>query len=279
MAIAIITGANVGLGFETAKGLLGSGFEVVITSRDDSRAKSALDQLRLEFPKGSVSSIDLDLSKSDSVNQFASKFAERFGSWDVLVNNAGAKVLRDFAKTDSGIEYHFGVNAVAHFAITADLFPHRSKNSRVVSVSSIVARFAPNTPGPRGTEKSYSAGESYAASKLANLLFALELANRTADSDLVSVAAHPGFARAEPYGPKSTRFFESFLAQSARSGARPQIQAAIDPSIESGSYLGPKYLELWGQPSRAIIPDSCSLDNLKANWEILESLSGRNLTL
>lgn len=279
MAIAIITGANVGLGFETARGLLGSGFEVVITSRDDQKARIALDRLRAQFPKGQVSSIDLDLSKADSVNQFASKFASRFGRWDVLVNNAGAKVLKDFKQTDSNIEYHFGVNAVGHFAITADLLPHRSSGARVVSVSSIVARFAPRKLGPMGSQKSYSAGESYAASKLANLLFALELANKASSSDLISVAAHPGFARAEPYGPKSTRFFESFLAQSAESGARPQIQAAVDGSIKSGSYLGPRYLELWGPSGQAKIPVSCTEANLKSNWEILESLSGRKLTL
>ena len=279
MAIAIVTGANVGLGFETARGLLGSGFQVVLTSREDRKAEEALDRLRVEFPKAKVAAIDLDLAKAASVDEFASKFATRFGQWDVLVNNAGAKVLKDFSQTDSNIEYHFGVNAVGHFAITADLMPHRSSNARVISVSSIVARFAPSTLGPSGSVKSYSPGQSYAASKLANLMFALELSNRSVDSDLVSVAAHPGFARAEPYGPKSTRFFESFLAQSAESGARPQIKAAVDVTIKSGSYLGPKYLELWGKSSRAKIPALCSAENLRTNWEILESLSGRKLTL
>ena len=279
MAIAIITGANVGLGFETARGLIASGFEVVITSRNDQRAQRALAVLKQEFPTGKVSAIDLDLARQDSVNEFADKFAKNFGNWDVLVNNAGAKVLKEFSKTDSGIEYHFGVNAVGHFAITADLMAHRSQKAKIVSVSSIVARFAPKVMGPRGSSDSYSPGESYAASKLSNLLFAMELANRSTDSNLTSVSAHPGFARAEPYGPKSTRFFESFLAQSAKSGAKPQLRAASDPTIESGSYLGPKYLELWGEPSLAKIPESCNLQYQKTNWEILESLSGRKLTL
>jgi hypothetical protein len=99
-------------------------------------------------------------------------------------------------------------------------------------------------------------------------------------SDLFSsVAAHPGFAKAEPYGPKSTRFFESFLAQSASRGALPIIQAASDQDIKGGSYLVPSLLELWGKPRSGKLLDSCSLNNQEENWRILENLSGRKLVL
>jgi NAD(P)-dependent dehydrogenase (short-subunit alcohol dehydrogenase family) len=276
MPLALITGANVGLGFETARGLLAKGAEVVITSRDQVRGQRAIDRLLDEFPRATVSALPLDLAQAGSVDGFASTFAERFGTWDLLINNAGAKVLATFDETDSGIEYHFGVNAVGHFALTADILKHRGKSSRVVSVSSIVARWASPTLGPTGSMQNYNRGESYAASKLSNLLFALELQRRFGSDEFSSVAAHPGFARAEPYGPKSTRFFESFLAQSASRGALPIIEAT-DPDIPGGSYLGPKYLELWGSPTTAKLPEACSLENQELNWKILENLSGRKL--
>jgi protochlorophyllide reductase len=197
----------------------------------------------------------------------------------VLVLNAGAKVLYSYQETDSGIEYHFGVNAVGHFALVADLLALRAAVARVVSVSSIVARFAPSALGPAGSPKSYSAGASYSASKLSNYLFAIELQNRFGSESFSSLAAHPGFARAEPYGPKSTRFFESFLAQSAAQGALPIIEAATDSSLPGGSYRVPKIFELWGEPGEGIVPKITSREALKMNWEILETLSGETLAL
>jgi NAD(P)-dependent dehydrogenase (short-subunit alcohol dehydrogenase family) len=279
MPLAIITGANVGLGFETARGLLAKGFEVIITSRDEIRAKVAVAALEAEFPSAAISSLPLDLSKQSSVDSFSREFSSRFSKWDVLVNNAGAKVLSNYQETDSGIEYHFGVNAVGHFAITLDLLEHRAANSRVVSVSSIVARFAPKQMGPSGTRSEYQPGQSYAASKLANLLFAIELNNRMGSELFSSVAAHPGFARAEPYGPKSTQFFESFLAQSAASGAKPIIDATTKLDLAGGSYLAPRIMELWGEPSIGKLPNSVNRENLLANWKMLEELSGRKLTV
>lgn len=279
MPLAVITGASVGLGFETARGLLQLGFEVVITSRDESRANRALGLLSSEFPEAKIWTIALDLSKASSVAGFASRFASRFGNWNILINNAGAKVLSRYLETDSGIEYHFGVNAVGHFALTADLLNHRAEAAKVVSVSSIVARFAPKTLGPVGSLESYSAGSSYAASKFSNLLFALELERRFGSETFISLAAHPGFAKAQPYGPKSTRFFESFLAQSAKRGALPIIEAATNGSLTGGSYIVPDVLELWGRPKKSVLFDACNVKNQEENWRILENLSGRKLAL
>ncbi|CAB4627784.1 unannotated protein [freshwater metagenome] len=279
MPLAIVTGANTGLGFETARGLLSQGFDVVITSRDQARGQLAVELLAQEFPSRSLSTLSLDLAQISSVDNFAKTFSSRFGNWDVLVNNAGAKVLANYSETDSGVEYHFGANAVGHFAITADLLPFRADTARVVSVASIVARFAPSEMGPSGSRGSYSPGASYAASKLSNLLFALELENRMGSDRFSSLAAHPGFARAQPYGPKSTKFFESFLAQSAASGALPIIAAAANADLSGGCYLVPKVLELWGKPKEARIPDVCTDKNLLENWITLEKLSGRDLTV
>jgi protochlorophyllide reductase len=213
------------------------------------------------------------------VKAFTSSFIQTHKKWDVLVLNAGAKVLSSYQETDSGIEYHFGVNAVGHFALVANLLAHRAPISRVVSVSSIVARFAPTEIGPAGSRLAYSAGASYSASKLSNYLFAIELQNKFGSDSFSSLAAHPGFARAEPYGPKSTRFFESFMAQSAANGALPIIDAATNSSLPGGSYRVPKILELWGKPAEGIVPKITSCEALKMNWEILETLSGETLAL
>ena len=279
MSLALITGANTGLGFETARGLLKLGYEVVITSRELERGNRAVAKLKSEYPQGQVSALALDLSKQSSINAFAAEFAKLSKPWDVLVLNAGAKVLANYRETDSGVEYHFGVNAVGHFSLVSDLLLHRAPISRVVSVSSIVARFAPEKLGPAGFANEYSAGASYSASKLSNYLFAMELQRRFGSDSFSSLAAHPGFARAEPYGPASTRFFESFLAQTAAKGALPIIEAASDPSLHGGSYRVPKILELWGEPTEGIVPKNSTEESLTRNWEILETLSGKTLAL
>ena len=279
MPLALITGANTGLGFETARGLLGLGYEVVITSRDVERGNNAVARLKSEYPNAQISALALDLSIRSSVRSFAASFSQAHKKWDVLVLNAGAKVLSSYRETDSGVEYHYGVNAVGHFELVANLLPHRALVSRVVSVSSIVARFAPRQLGPVGSALSYSAGASYSASKLSNYLFAMELQKRFGSDSFSSLAAHPGFARAEPYGPKSTRFFESFLAQSAAQGALPIIEAATDGSLPGGSYRVPKILELWGKPAEGIVPKITSRKSLEKNWQILETLSGKSLVL
>jgi len=279
MPLAIITGANTGLGFETARGLIGLGYEVVITSRNLERGDRAVSRLKSEYPNAQISALALDLSNQSSVSGFAPSFTQANKKWDVLVLNAGAKVLSSYRETDSGIEYHFGVNAVGHFALVANLLPYRAPVSRVVSVSSIVARFAPSELGPVGSALSYSAGASYSASKLSNYLFAVELQHKFGSDSFSSLAAHPGFAKAEPYGPKSTRFFESFLAQSAAQGALPIIEAATDSSLPGGSYRVPKILELWGKPAEGIVPKITSRKSLEKNWEILETLSGKSLAL
>ena len=279
MPLAIITGANTGLGFETARGLIGLGYEVVITSRNLERGDRAVSRLKSEYPNAQISALALDLSNQSSVSGFAPSFTQANKKWDVLVLNAGAKVLSSYRETDSGIEYHFGVNAVGHFALVANLLPYRAPVSRVVSVSSIVARFAPSELGPAGSALSYSAGASYSASKLSNYLFAVELQHKFGTDSFSSLAAHPGFAKAEPYGPKSTRFFESFLAQSAAQGALPIIEAATDSSLPGGSYRVPKILELWGKSAEGIVPKITSRKSLEKNWEILETLSGKSLAL
>ena len=279
MPLAIVTGANTGLGFETALALTKRGFEVVITSRDPQKGHEAISRIAHINPDAQVSMLQLDLSSMASIENFGRSYRAKYGKWDVLVNNAGAKILSTYSETEFGVEYHYGVNAVGHFALSLDLLTLRGENSRVVSVASIIARVAPSQLGPSGSKESYQAGASYSASKLANLAFALELENILGSSSFASLAAHPGFARAEPYGPKSTRFFESFLAQSAKAGARPIVEAATNKAIPGGSYLGPKFMELWGDSAHSKIPSRLTSEALRKNWQILEKLSGKKLVV
>jgi len=279
MPLAIVTGANTGLGFETALALASKGFQVVITSRSSQKGQEAVSRISQVVASAKVSMLELDLSSMKSIEDFTLAYRAEFGNWDVLVNNAGAKILAAYSETEFGVEYHYGVNAVGHFALTMDLLKYRSEHSRVVSVASIIARFAPLKLGPSGSKANYQPGASYSSSKLSNLAFALELENLLGSESFSSVAAHPGFARAEPYGPKSTRFFESFLAQSAKSGARPIIDAATNLQVPGGSYLGPKFLELWGDTASAKIPPRLTRDELEINWKILEDLSGKKLAV
>jgi NAD(P)-dependent dehydrogenase (short-subunit alcohol dehydrogenase family) len=279
MSLAIITGANTGLGFETAFALAAKGYQVLLTSRDVKKGAEAVSRITRSLPSAKAFTLELDLSSMISIQNFVTSVQQSFGSWDLLVNNAGAKILADYSETEFGVEYHYGVNAVGHFALTLDLLKYRAERSRVVSVASIIARFAPATLGPAGSKQNYQAGMSYSASKLANLAFALELENLLGTESFSSVAAHPGFARAQPYGSKSTRFFESFLAQSAKRGAMPIIEGATDKDLPGGSYLGPKYFELWGPSAPAKIPTRLNAHALQENWRMLEKLSGKKLTV
>lgn len=271
MLKAIITGGTAGLGLETVRALLAAGYRVGFTYRNQAKGAMILERLGSEYSSELVEALPLDLSKSASIKSFAQRVSNQFGNWDVLVNNAGAKVLRQYCETDFGCEYHFGANALGHFALTKSLLASANNSARIVSVSSIVAHIAPAGVGPVGSAKSYSPGASYAASKLANLMFSMELNRRVPQGKVRSLAAHPGFARAQPYGSATTKFFESLLAQSASKGALPIISAAIDPAPTD--YLGPKYLELWGRPTDARIPRTITRDRLNQNWEILERMS------
>jgi NAD(P)-dependent dehydrogenase (short-subunit alcohol dehydrogenase family) len=270
MKLAIVTGGSLGVGFETARRLARGGYDILIGSRDPGAGLSARERLVAEFPNRDIRWEPLDLANSESIDRFSGQ-VERF---DILVNNAGAKVLPRYVETNLGIEYHFGVNSVGHFSLVSKLLPRSQEGFRIVTVSSIVARFAPKSLGPSGSAATYKPSDSYSASKLSNLLFALELDDRLGGRGK-SIAAHPGFARAEPYGTRLTRFAEYALAQSAASGSKPIFEACI--AKNPPKYLAPKILELWGSPAIGKLPRQVSKEAMKENWEILERLAGHKL--
>ncbi len=274
---AIITGANSGLGFETALALSGLGAEVLLAVRNTAAGNEAADRIRAIHPDARLSVAHINLAELASVREFAG--AQVTAPLDILVNNAGI-MAPPFSRSLDGIEAQMATNYASHFVLTARLFPALAKASqaRVVSLSSMAHRrgkFATaSVDEVRGTDVGYSAWNRYGATKLACLMFALELDRRirAAGLPIISVAAHPGWAKTNLQKGGSER--GNFLAQSAATGARSQIIAAASDRIAGGEFIGPR-LEAWGTP-RVFRGISAAYDEvLAANlWRSTEEITG-----
>lgn len=288
--IAVVTGANSGIGFETARELARKSAHVVMTSRSQEKGDAALREIRSELPQSSLDLRLLDLADLASIRAFAEAYAAEHNRLDMLINNAGVMAI-PYRETVDGFEMQFGTNHLGHFALTGLLLDVmlRTPASRIVTVSSGMHRLGKINFDDLHGRQSYDKRGAYAQSKLANLLFAFELQRRlsTAGSDVTSVAAHPGYAATnlQTAGPQmeKSRFQErvaevmnSLLAQSAEMGALPTLYAATASDVEGGDYIGPGGLmEMRGYPqkveARATAHDR---DVARRLWEISESLTG-----
>ncbi|MEY3888974.1 MAG: hypothetical protein RI931_96 [Actinomycetota bacterium] len=260
---ALVTGSNSGLGFHTAVALAQDNYAVVLAVRSESRGNAAAKRIRAIVPGSHIEVAHLDLSSLKSVQQFVA--GQNTAQWSLLINNAGAKIERPFKPTEDGFEWHTGVNHLGHFALTAGLWPSRAKAARVVTVSSIVATRAKLSPTSIAPE-TFDEGKAYADSKFLNLLFAFNLARLIDEAGIsaVSVAAHPGFARAEPYGTKITRAAELLLAQTAKRGAENIVRAS---SGSNGEYFAPRIFQLWGESTLVSRPiKAMDLQLMKDQW-------------
>lgn len=269
MSLAIVTGSSTGLGYFTALGLAANGFErVVITSRKLERAQEAAKKLKRLSSGTDFLPYQLELHDLERVQQFAELLVKNEGNWDLLVNNAGAKIERPTKLTAQGFEWHYGVNHLAHFALTSWLRKNANRGARVVSNASIAAARGNSDLWVDATAA--NASEQYCASKLANLCFAMSLSETGL---LNSNAAHPGFARAEAYGSPLVRLSEYLFAQSAKAGAMPIIEACVNEA-KSGIYFAPAVKQLWGKPELVRLPRTANLENQKKIWQISESQLG-----
>jgi NAD(P)-dependent dehydrogenase (short-subunit alcohol dehydrogenase family) len=289
---AVVTGATSGLGEATAVELARRGAHVVLTARDAGRGEQAAARVRASAPGASVELGALDLADLSSVRAFAADLVDRPGRepLDLLVNNAGVMAVPP-RRTVDGFELQIATNHLGPFALTGLLLPAllRRPGARVVTVSSFVHRFGSLRLGDLMSEQSYDPWQAYYRSKLANLLFMRELGRRAAAArvDLVSAAAHPGWARTnlQYVGPRTTgrrggvalaRTANAVLGQSATAGALPQLRAATDPGVRSGDYFGPRGLgEQRGLPRRVGM-SRAARDDLAARalWEASERLTG-----
>jgi NAD(P)-dependent dehydrogenase (short-subunit alcohol dehydrogenase family) len=283
--VAIVTGANSGLGLITARELARAGAEVVLACRNAEKGEAAVCAIGDVAPHARVTLRPLDLGNLASVREFASRFASEHDRLDLLINNAGV-MAAPRRLTDDGFESQFGTNHLAHFALTGLLVDRMtSEGARVVTVSSGMHRMGRMRFDDLHGEQKYGRWSAYGQSKLANLLFAFEFDRRlrAAGSRVKSVAAHPGYAATNLQSaavPAHERFFMSItnvvFAQSAEMGALPTLYAAAAPDVEGGAYIGPGGLfEQRGHPARVdSAPASKDEEAARRLWQVSEELTG-----
>jgi NAD(P)-dependent dehydrogenase (short-subunit alcohol dehydrogenase family) len=282
---AVVTGANGGLGLETARALARAGAHVVMAARDQDKAGAAEATLRAELPGASLRVVPLDLGSLDSVHRAAERVLADHDRIDILVNNAGVMALPE-RQTVDGFEMQFGVNHLGHFALTALLLPAllRAAAARVVTVTSTAHHFGrPVNPDDPHLRRGYSPWKAYGQSKLANFHFGIGLERRfeTAGAPAASLIAHPGLSDtdlqatsvAETGGGLSQRFFLN-LARStgmtAAQGALPQLRAATDPAARGGEFYAPRFGN-FGAPVRRPILRRIGLSRaIERLWEVSE---------
>ncbi len=253
--VAVVTGANAGLGFEAAQALASRGARVVLACRNVAKAQAAAARIVAAHPAADVDVRSLDLASLASVASFAEGFLGTYDRLDLLGLNAGIMGV-DAELSVDGFEMQFAANHLGHFALTARLMPRirSTAGARVVSHSSLAHRQARTWGTPRELG-GYERWGVYAQTKLANLLFALELDRRfrAAGVDAVALSAHPGMSATE-LGQEGTAWTNAivravmpFVTQSAADGALPFLRALTDDTIGGGSFLGPN-LRFWGPP-------------------------------
>ncbi len=246
--LAVVTGANTGLGYETARVLAQHGAAVVLAVRDTGKGAAAADQIRALAPGAAVSVQRLDLGSLESVRATAGELNAAHPRIDLLINNAGVMYPSPRQTTADGFELQFGTNHLAHFALTGLLLENllAVPGSRVVTVASMAHRVRAGIHfDDLQSEQHYERVAAYGQSKLANLLFTYELARRLAGTNTIAVAAHPGFSDTELVrhlpGPAKPgwRLVSPLVAQSAERGALPTLRAATDATVVDGQYYGP----------------------------------------
>lgn len=260
---AVVTGANSGIGYVTARELARRGARVLLACRSEERGRAAVDRLLGEVPGARAEFAPLDLGDLASVRRFADAYDS--ARLDLLINNAGVMAL-PHRRTADGFETQFGVNHLGHFALTGLLLPRllETPGARVVTVSSGLHALGNIDIGDLNSERNYRRWLAYGRSKTANLLFVHELARRLAatGADTVAAAAHPGYASTnlQSAGPRmmgrrgTERFMalgNRFVAQPATAGALPTLYAATAPGVRPDSFTGPGPLGFRGAPTRS----------------------------
>ncbi len=261
--VAVITGANSGLGYESALALARKNAHVVMTARSVSKGEAAKADILKQVPNAQITLMALDVGSLKSVREFTDEYKAKFDRLDILMNNAGV-MATPYSKTEDGFEMQFGVNHLGHFALTALLIDRiiETPGSHVVAVSS-TANYLPREIdfGDLNGEKNYSRYGAYGLSKLANVLFAYELDHRlkAAGADAISNVAHPGLSKTNLQtttvnhsGAAVERLIYTMmmplLSQSPEQGAWPQLYAATAPEAEGGKFYGPHFMNMRGNP-------------------------------
>jgi NAD(P)-dependent dehydrogenase (short-subunit alcohol dehydrogenase family) len=278
---AIVTGANTGIGYETARALAKKGADLILACRSQEKGEAAVQRIAAEQPRGRVEFTPLDLADLDSIRTFAGRLARQSERLHLLVNNAGVMMCPE-TKTRQGFELQFGVNHLGHFALTNLLLsPLRATpKARVVTVSSMAHRSGKMAfDDLHFANRGYNPRAAYTQSKLANLLFTFELQRKfeAAGADTIAVAAHPGWTSTDLQ--RHTwwiRMLNPIFGMSSETGALPTLRAATAPDVKGGEYYGPGgFLEMRGHPGRVgTTGEARSLDDAARLWAVSEELTG-----
>jgi len=285
--LAVVTGANSGIGLIAARELARAGADVVLACRNTGKGADAEREIRVAAPEAKVSVARLDLADLGSVREFASAFAEEHDGLDLLINNAGI-MAPPRSTTADGFETQFGTNHLGHFALTGLLLDTLNARPapRVVTLSSGAHKMGKIRFDDLQSERSYKRWPAYGQSKLANLLFTFELDRRARAAGLAlkAVAAHPGYAATNlqsagttnPVELLSMKVLNKVVAQSADAGALPTLYAATVADLPGGSYIGPGGPgEMRGHPK--LVGSSGAANDVEAAerlWEVSEALTG-----
>ncbi|MFD6563017.1 oxidoreductase [Micromonospora profundi] len=286
---AVVTGANRGVGYHTARHLAASGATVVLTCRHPGRMADAAQSIRAEFPGAVIDEVAMDLGSLRSVRAAARRISEGYAHVDILINNAGLMGVPEWRTLD-GVETHFGVNHLGHFALTGLLLDAllEAPDARIVTVTSPAHRAARLDPTDWPHPRVYNPYSAYAASKLANLLFAYQLHDRITATGAAprSIACHPGWSATQlvPRTSPATnhrasmaalRVLTAIIGQSPQHGARPSLLAAT-ADVPSGAYLEPTRLWRTRGPAAIGRSSSDSYDSATGRllWDLSVELSG-----
>lgn len=279
--VAVVTGANIGLGYETSYALAKNNCEVILACRSEEKAKFAMEKIRRDYPNSKLHFLKLDLFSLGSVKNFSKSFKLKFKRLDLLINNAGI-MGPPLALTHDGFESQLGVNHLGHFALTGQLLDiiTSTDDSRVINLSSLAHQWGDIHFSDLHFSRKYSKTKAYGQSKLACLMFSyeLDLLFKEKGVSSKSIAAHPGISvtNLTKYLPKFMQSISKVISQPASEGALPTLRAACDESLVGGEYLGPSgFKEFKGHP--VIVKSSKKSRNREASkklWEVSENLTG-----
>jgi NAD(P)-dependent dehydrogenase (short-subunit alcohol dehydrogenase family) len=285
----IVTGGNSGIGYEAALQFARKNAQMILACRSVEKASAAASQIIASHPEAKVEVMELDLSSLESVRNFARAFHTSHRTLNVLVNNAGVMAI-PYRRTDDGFEMQFGTNHLGHFALTGLLLDTllAGEGARVVNVASGAHRIGRIRFDDLQSQHGYYKWLAYGQSKLANLLFTLELQRRAdaAGVKLLAVACHPGYAATnlQSAGPRMRgssgmesfwKTMNSMFAQSSAMGALPTLYAATSREVAGGDYIGPDgFAEMWGNPTK-VKSSTAAKDAMVAAqlWEVSEQLT------
>ncbi|KUI03794.1 short-chain dehydrogenase [Mycolicibacterium acapulense] len=293
--LAVVTGANSGLGFGLARQLSAAGADVILAVRNHAKGEAAIAQIRQAVPQASTRIAQLDLASLESVAALGERLASEGRPIDILINNAGVMTPSQRQTTDDNFELQFGANHLGHFALTGHLLPllRAAESARVVTVSSIAATQRGLTFDDPNAEHGYRPMRSYGMAKLAQLMFAKELDQRSRAHGwgVMSNAAHPGLSKTNllsgaSYGrdkptlnarlTRATWRLLPFMWLDVEEGIKPTLYAATSPDAEGGAYYGPRgfYETAGGGVGYAKVPGAVHrAEDRQALWQLSEKLT------